>query len=74
MNNLNNRERLDAFLQELAELTKKYNLEIDGCGCCGSPAIDTREHVGTRRLVWTIAERLSYDAIEGRYTVTYTDD
>lgn len=32
-------ERLENFLKELAELTKKYNIAIGGCGCCGSPYI-----------------------------------
>lgn len=32
-------ERLESFLKELAELTKKYNIAISGCGCCGSPYI-----------------------------------
>lgn len=29
--------RLELFLNELSELTKKYGFEIGGCGCCGSP-------------------------------------
>ena len=33
-------ERLEFFLKGLAELTKKYNIEIRGCGCCGSPYIN----------------------------------
>lgn len=33
-------ERLEIFLKELAELTKKHNIAIRGCGCCGSPYID----------------------------------
>ena len=33
-------ERLESFLKELAELTKKHNIAIRGCGCCGSPYID----------------------------------
>ena len=33
-------ERLDGFLNELSELTKKYKLSIGGCGCCGSAWID----------------------------------
>ena len=36
-------ERLEIFLKELAELTKKYNIAIRGCGCCGSPYIDDFE-------------------------------
>lgn len=36
-------ERLENFLKELSELTKKYNIAISGCGCCGSPYIDDFE-------------------------------
>ena len=32
--------RLEEFLNELSELTIKYDLEIGGCGCCGSPYIE----------------------------------
>ncbi len=32
-------ERLYIFLRELSELTVKYQIEIRGCGCCGSPYI-----------------------------------
>lgn len=30
-------EKQEKFLVELAKLTKKYNVAIGGCGCCGSP-------------------------------------
>ena len=33
------KERLYAFVKELGELTKKYDIEIWGCGCCGSPIL-----------------------------------
>jgi hypothetical protein len=33
------RKRLEAFIEGLTELTKKYGLSIGGCGCCGSPWI-----------------------------------
>ena len=28
------------FLKELYALCKKWNTEIDGCGCCGSPTVE----------------------------------
>lgn len=31
------RERVGAFLRELIALSRKHNIWIDGCGCCGSP-------------------------------------
>lgn len=32
-----NAERLERFLQELTALSDKYEIYIEGCGCCGSP-------------------------------------
>ena len=32
-----NADRLRAFLQELTALSDKYEIYIEGCGCCGSP-------------------------------------
>ncbi len=32
-----NAERLRSFLQELTALSDKYEIYIEGCGCCGSP-------------------------------------
>ncbi|MGN7135838.1 hypothetical protein [Streptomyces pseudogriseolus] len=28
---------LTSFLQELTDLTNKYGIVVEGCGCCGSP-------------------------------------
>jgi len=28
---------VEQFLQELSALTRKYKIEIGGCGCCDSP-------------------------------------
>ena len=39
MNNIITNNQIQCFLSELAQLTKKYNIEICGCGCCGSPYI-----------------------------------
>lgn len=33
------------FLKELTALTHKYGLVVNGCGCCGSPRLDTIEEV-----------------------------
>lgn len=30
----------EKFLEELKELTRKYQLVIGGCGCCGSPWVE----------------------------------
>jgi len=34
---LNEAKRLESFLQELTALSDKYEIYIEGCGCCGSP-------------------------------------
>lgn len=33
----------ELFLSELTELSKKYNIYIDGCGCCNSPYLTYEE-------------------------------
>lgn len=37
-----NAARIRMFLQELSALSKKYDIYIDGCGCCGSPWIEDK--------------------------------
>jgi hypothetical protein len=32
--------RMDGFLQELNELTRRHKIKIGGCGCCGSPWLE----------------------------------
>ena len=32
--------REEAFLEGLAELSKRCRITIGGCGCCGSPFLD----------------------------------
>ena len=34
-----NKKEFEKMLSELAEITKKYNVTLTGCGCCGSPYI-----------------------------------
>lgn len=45
----NKRKTLDNFLKDLSKLTQYYNIEITGCGCCGSPQLmklKEEEYVG----------------------------
>ena len=30
---------INQFLIDLAVLSQKYGIKIEGCGCCGSPAL-----------------------------------
>lgn len=61
--------RLDEFLKELSELTKKYELEIGGCGCCGSPWINDLKKEGCD------VERLFYDDKKQKYKLRgYKDE
>lgn len=34
-------ENLEEFLKELTELSNKYKIYIGGCGCCGSPHLNS---------------------------------
>lgn len=57
------KSKLDKFLEELSALTKKYGIEIGGCGCCGSPyLVDLNE--GNK-----IGTDLCYNTFEEAYTV-----
>lgn len=49
------KERLNAFVKELGKLTKKYDIGIWGCGCCGSPELfDLKNEEATisKYLTW----------------------
>lgn len=37
-------KKLNDFLKELSILTLKYQIEIAGCGCCGSPSLEDFNH------------------------------
>lgn len=32
-------KKVNSYLKELENICKKYNIELGGCGCCGSPSI-----------------------------------
>ena len=34
-----------AFLTELFDLCQRYNADIGGCGCCGSPFLSVDSHL-----------------------------
>lgn len=59
-----NKINLQGFLTELGELSKKYGIEIGGCGCCGSPYLD---YMGENMNEKETATDLSYD--NGAYEV-----
>lgn len=59
--------RLKEFLRELSELTQKYELEIGGCGCCGSPWVCDFECTFYK-------DGLSYDHEKQKYTVVDGDN
>lgn len=55
-------DRVEAFMKELEQLTKKHGIAVDACGCCNSPWVeDLKTHE-------TLAEDLYYEA-DG--TITY---
>ena len=37
--NINSEMNINQFLIDLAILSQKHSIKIEGCGCCGSPAI-----------------------------------
>lgn len=55
------KSRLDKFLKELAKLTQKYEIEIGGCGCCGSPYLIDQNNDNI------IKTDLSYNGFEEEY-------
>lgn len=61
------KSRVDSFLKELAELSKKYDIEIWGCGCCGSPSL---MNISDGK---TLADDLNWEEEEDKYSVEYAD-
>lgn len=53
----------DRFLKELTALTRRYKIDIGGCGCCGSPFLtDIKDTKGRRYHVDDDSGRLSFYA------------
>lgn len=55
------------FLKELSELSKKYNIYIGGCGCCGSPYL-------YKKSGQIIHAMLEFSKQVGGYVVSDPDD
>lgn len=52
---------VEEFLKELTALSQKYGIIIAGCGCDGSPWLETMNPFET------LLTNLSYDEVRGRY-------
>lgn len=61
------KSRVDNFLKELAELSKKYDIEIWGCGCCGSPLLI---NISDRNK---LADNLNWEEEKNKYSVEYAN-
>ena len=47
------RDKLLGFLVELRDLCGRYGYEIGGCGCCGSPWLNTSKDGPTNTVTST---------------------
>lgn len=57
-------DKLKAFIEELSQLTNKYDIEIASCGCCSSPymlGLDAEFHI--------LAENLKFDRDIRTYSI-----
>ena len=43
-------DQVARFLADLTVLTQKYGIEIDGCGCCGSPYLWATDEAGSYEI------------------------
>lgn len=58
------RDKVNAFLRDLTELTNNYGIAIGGCGCCDSPylyeptkRIAHYELVGLEGNLWAVEDQ-----------------
>ncbi|MEU3785230.1 hypothetical protein [Streptomyces sp900129855] len=57
---------IEEFLEDLAALTAKHGILIEGCGCCGSPFL---ERSGADQKNLPIRFGLTYVPQTGQYAV-----
>ena len=62
-----NTQGINAFLNELTELTTRHGIEIDACGCCNSPYL--WKNIGDNSFI--CAKNLEFDKKSKRYSVTF---
>lgn len=43
------------FMLELTALTRKHGVSIGGCGCCGSPWLDTEADISDERSGYSMS-------------------
>lgn len=61
-------DELKAFLKELEQLTNKYGLIVDACGCCNSPFIYKKgERVSIAENLWFNQETNEYEVEVTKY-------
>lgn len=63
---MDEKTRVENFLKELSELTKKHKIAIAGCGCCGSPFLESA--VKGERLEG-IYDWLDWDEVAEEYRI-----
>lgn len=58
----------EAFLKELSKISKKYQIYIEGCGCCNSPFLtgEDKSYHNAKRIEWN-EEKEQY--IEEEYSI-----
>ncbi|MCQ2053073.1 MAG: hypothetical protein MJZ03_03975 [archaeon] len=70
----NEAKKVEDFLTELTELSRKHKISISGCGCCGSPYLDDAERdIDTLKysydnLAWVESSKGFYYEIDAQYS------